>query len=575
MSKLDKYTVLDIDTRKGSLLDKTGKHTITNTNVILGNSEKGMVGSYNGSTSVLTVTNVSDLNFSTAGGNDLPFSMKFWLKLNTIGDTATDIVGKTANLEYNISYNKFVGLVFRMHTNDTNFIGRSASTFLLRKDLMNHIVLTYSGNKISSGLKIYINGIKCDDVDANGGTYTGVTNTNDLKLMFYGNTRAKGLFGNFTIYNKELIQSEINSLYQDFLNSTPLLKPTSGWIKPKPTSLNENGLVAAYNMTIQKGKVYDISGNNNHGTAVNCWSAKDGVRFVNGKNPNISIATSITNDNIFQTGGTVCFEMEPITTGQNAAGVILFKGTSSAKGFGIYMVGASFGLTFYFSGGYYQWSPTGAALPLKKWICSITYDASAESNNPIIKVNNVIQTLTRVTSGTWNYASDAGTAMTIGNRPGLDLDFDGTINDIRIYKRILSDAETTKYYNSRINTVLLEKFENNGADGVSACPKEWRVGTTTTSIVEQLTHVNQSIKIGTKCLKFLGNGTVIKPIQLGSYTNNGYISYWFYNGSTWSERKGWINAPVTGVVYSNGLLTFTGSTNNLITAIKITDGIVV
>jgi len=125
--------------------------------------------------------------------------------------------------------------------------------------------------------------------------------------------------------------------------------------------------------------------------------------------------------------------------------------------------------------------------------------------------------------------------------------FNGEIQDLKLYNYAFTPAQAVAYHNSFIKPVLRETFSDSpvGATHTSG----WSEGTTTGVIQET---------VDKKYLEFQGAGTMIIPVCLDSYVGSGYITYEYYNGSAWATRSGLVNAPVTGVAYSGGFLTFTG-----------------
>ena len=71
---------------------------------------------------------------------------------------------------------------------------------------------------------------------------------------------------------------------------------------------------------------------------------------------------------------------------------------------------------------------------------AVSYDKSSTANVPALYVNGVKMSLTTLTSPSTNASSYAGTTY-IGNRLDLTRGWDGLIDDLRIYNRLLSDAE--------------------------------------------------------------------------------------------------------------------------------------
>jgi outer membrane protein assembly factor BamB len=74
-----------------------------------------------------------------------------------------------------------------------------------------------------------------------------------------------------------------------------------------------------------------------------------------------------------------------------------------------------------------------------------TYDSSSTANLPVMYINGVSQTITTFTAPSGAQSSNVGTAY-IGNRAAGDRYFNGLIDELRIYNRILSAAEINALY---------------------------------------------------------------------------------------------------------------------------------
>lgn len=215
---LDAYTVLDIDPNRGNFEDKKG-HTVTNTAVSLVRSSRCLLGSYNGTTSNLSIASANDLSFTAGGGIDLPFSIEFylnWLKTPIgVGNTSVTLFSKgVAYSSYIIELSKYNGISIRLCNNGSNLIGVCRIDFLDMSKKNNHIVITYNSSKLYTGLKIYINGIYSNNLNVSGGVYTGLAaNSNPLTIMKESTLFATGLLGKTKFYSKELSQTEITRLY--------------------------------------------------------------------------------------------------------------------------------------------------------------------------------------------------------------------------------------------------------------------------------------------------------------------------------------------------------------------------
>ena len=80
----------------------------------------------------------------------------------------------------------------------------------------------------------------------------------------------------------------------------------------------------------------------------------------------------------------------------------------------------------------------------------MTYDESDPANDPSIYINGQLQTLNEA-------MTPSGTALTntddyiIGNRGAGDRTFDGIIDELRIYNKILTPIEISERYRARKN----------------------------------------------------------------------------------------------------------------------------
>lgn len=102
-----------------------------------------------------------------------------------------------------------------------------------------------------------------------------------------------------------------------------------------------------------------------------------------------------------------------------------------------------------------SWATVDNTLTITTWYhVAVTYDGSVFSNDPVFYVNGVAQTLGPDTNPTNGHTYRPGTGdLKIGNRDfvsdSLNQDFDGLIEDARIYNRVLSATEILEIYNSR------------------------------------------------------------------------------------------------------------------------------
>jgi hypothetical protein len=104
-----------------------------------------------------------------------------------------------------------------------------------------------------------------------------------------------------------------------------------------------------------------------------------------------------------------------------------------------------------------DWSTTdlnvftgNGTLTLNNWhYVAVTYNSTESAGtNPVLYIDGVSKSLT-VTSSVGTRVDDSGQKIRIGARgTGLDREFDGSIDEVRLYDKILSASEVLKNYNS-------------------------------------------------------------------------------------------------------------------------------
>lgn len=121
----------------------------------------------------------ADLSFGDGAGNDSAFSVVF---LGSFSDaTASTILAKGAvtgnQFEYFFNTNTSTDVVeFATFTSDASaFVGKTTAAITAYENQFITLVGTYSGNKLSSGFNIYLNGAAADIADFTTGVYTGMT----------------------------------------------------------------------------------------------------------------------------------------------------------------------------------------------------------------------------------------------------------------------------------------------------------------------------------------------------------------------------------------------------------------
>jgi hypothetical protein len=109
-----------------------------------------------------------------------------------------------------------------------------------------------------------------------------------------------------------------------------------------------------------------------------------------------------------------------------------------------------------FSGVDGKWRAPAGAIALREWqhIC-VSYDRSSTSNDPVFYVNGTTRTTTEYGSPTGTADNESAEKMYLGNMlSDLNSTFDGTLDDVRVYNRILSGEEVKDLYNATKGVTL-------------------------------------------------------------------------------------------------------------------------
>jgi len=118
-----------------------------------------------------------------------------------------------------------------------------------------------------------------------------------------------------------------------------------------------------------------------------------------------------------------------------------------------------------FDGGGGDWKTPTDTLTINTWHhVAVTYDDSSPSNDAIIYVDGVSQSLTETSrSGTANTNTDD---YIIGNRGAADRPFSGLIDEVRIYNRALSASEVENLFKSSKHFTANVSQTNKITDGL-------------------------------------------------------------------------------------------------------------
>lgn len=430
------------DFRRGSLADQTGQRTYTVTgSPALVKGEKGMAGDFSA---------VNKLGYSQSCLPLNAFTLVVWVKKCAVFG---HILGQnTGYSSGNIMY------IADTTSNVICYLGINVfKSFVYPKGNNFCLIITCTGSAVSdlSTTYAYANGIlllastsvATGTIQASRSVYTtiGSANNSPTNQYYY-----------IATYDHVFTEQERNKAQADFNNSFPIERPSYDYQAFKATDLkNETGLIAAYNMIPNGNVLTDISGNGNTGTISKAVSSKEGLVF-NGKSGSVSLTNTTTGT---LTGDiTVCTRVYLKSWGGGSFGRII-----DGVNFAVRTNDTSFAITR--DNGIAKIS---GVVTLGNWYNLIITSTSAGVTNFY---------LSGVLSGTPNQSATVAAAsnLFIGNSASLNRGFDGTIQDLRIYNRILTTTEIQAYHNQFAKCItLLEDFRTEGADGLAKIPRGWR-----------------------------------------------------------------------------------------------------
>jgi hypothetical protein len=246
----------DMDEGKGSLInDKSGNN---NTGILTNGPQwtKGKNGSalqFDGKDDYVSVADSDSLTFGN-GVADSGFSIESWVRYDVIGDGHSLLIARKNN-EYALTNNNWLRLY--LYDRSTGGILARDAIYLVntyKKGEWIHLIVTYDGSALSSGIKFYLDGKLYNGGTPAGssGTYVSMENTADNLEIAYPGTDAA--LDGVKIYNRALSAEEVRYHYNQG-------KPVAQW------DFDEG----------EGARAFDVSGNNNTGVLTN------GPTWVEGK----------------------------------------------------------------------------------------------------------------------------------------------------------------------------------------------------------------------------------------------------------------------------------------------------
>jgi hypothetical protein len=195
-----------------------GNHGNATTTMNTQSVTPGLVGqgmSFDGVDDHVRVTDSSDFSFTT-GSSDQPFSIASWVRRTNTGRfvIASKYGGGAGSSEYWLTFDNDPARVYLwLYDADFDRFSRYTDATLSSNEWY-HIVATYDGTETSSGIRIFVDGVRSDTSQIAFGTYNNMIDTSsDVVLGADTVTNSEGSLDDVRIYNRELSAQEVQQLY--------------------------------------------------------------------------------------------------------------------------------------------------------------------------------------------------------------------------------------------------------------------------------------------------------------------------------------------------------------------------
>lgn len=164
----------------------------------------------------------------------------------------------------------------------------------------------------------------------------------------------------------------------------------------------------------------------------------------------IQIAASSVIDNVFAGGGTFTGWVHARTSGPTTLGRFMDKSANdfTEDGWSVFYDDSAVPNAFIFvqdfTTGTGRWRTPDETMVLNTWQhIAVTYNRDSDANVPLLYIDGVSQFVSEFTAASGTAEDDSGEILTIGAHSPSDMDhpFDGYMEDLRLYDRILDPAE--------------------------------------------------------------------------------------------------------------------------------------
>lgn len=222
------------------------------------------------------------------------------------------------------------------------------------------------------------------------------------------------------------------------------------FVRPLHPQVNTVGLMFHYKMwdgLMTTSRVFDYSLNENQGsTTMIDDGSYPGYLFVNGSE--ILCGSAVLIDNMFDGGASFSGWLKPTGQGQNNGGRVFDKSTNITIGVVLFCPASNTTLQFTqvtdTTDG--EWTfPVDMTGDVWQHIV-LTYNADAQANNPTAYVNGVSVVVTETGIPDDTRTSDAAADLYIGTRSAGGRSWNGKMDDLMFFDKILSAIEVKNIY---------------------------------------------------------------------------------------------------------------------------------
>lgn len=271
-------------------------------------------------------------------------------------------------------------------------------------------------------------------------------------------------------YGNAAFTSNLNSPGKTYTNTSPLA-PVAVYTLGLPgfaTTTYPDFLDSTYYGAHLSSQAMN-SANILNGVGTTTTGYLDGAVDFRGAGTAYNAATKVTTavDNIFKTGGTVCFWTKVNSFGHGTSfGRWFDKSNNDAIGSGWFMDSADNGagntdIDFTADWGTTagEWETPGGTILINNWyhICE-TYNSNSTANNPTAYINGASQVMTRDSIPAGTAPNDTTFVLDVGNRTLANRGLDGIMDDVRLYASALTTADVLTLYNNEVNSARFWTF---------------------------------------------------------------------------------------------------------------------